>query len=393
MSDDPGGVDIPFIAVTAVITLFVVGTTVAVAGVGLGQVTPSAQSFLVQTDDRSPSQPCAPGEDLLAKYNWESTDDGFGFVFEKGASDAVTFNVRAYDGGPSEGPTEVEWTSQVPVDVEVVKSGGGSSINQANELDPAATSGTATSQQGISFLAFCTVPSTPTPTEEPTEEPTEQPTEEPTEQPTEEPTEQPTEEPTEQPTEEPTEQPTEEPTEQPTEEPTKTPEDTVYWQVDFGPGEEPPDPPYYGKNDRDLMAALGNSEDGVRQNPSVLHQNRPGQLQNVTITGKSFSFDDPDDPTQVTVEFTIPEDGPNRTLHLASFTLPGAFNYSEVPQQELHTVTSGNFTAGETGTLTISIPQPTSGPSSSAGRRSALVLFGFGATLLGMTVVGRRRQL
>ncbi|MBV0901534.1 hypothetical protein [Haloarcula salina] len=368
MSDGSGSASLPLVVVTAAIALVVVGSTVAVAGVGLSQVTQSTQSLLVQTDDRSPPQPCAPGEELLAKYNWASTNGDYGFVFEKGANDVVTFNETAYDdGNPAEGPTEVNWTSQVPVDVVVVKSGGGSTINQAIEQDPPQTTGVVTSQQGISFLAFCTVPSTPTETpEEPTETP-----EEPTETP-----------------EEPTETP-EEPTETP-EEPTETPEEPVYWQIDFGPGEAPPEPPYYAENDRDLMSALGNSEDGVEQNPSVLHQNRAGQLKNVTITGQSFTFDDPDDPTQVTVEFTVPEDGPNRTLHLASFTMPGPFNYSEVPQQELHATTSGTFSAGETGTLTISVPQPSSGPSSSAERLTALMLLGFGGTLVGMTVVRRR---
>jgi hypothetical protein len=139
------------------------------------------------------------------------------------------------------------------------------------------------------------------------------------------------------------------------------------------------------------MAALGNSDDGVTQNPSVLRQERSGQLKNVTIEGRSFTFDDADAPTQVSVEFTVAEGAPERDLHLAVFILPGPFDYDEVDEQELYAVANGTFAGGETGTLTLSVPQPP-GPLSSLDELSPLLNLGLSMLAVGLAIVGRRRQ-
>ena len=242
----------------------------------------------------------------------------------------VTFDVGAVDdGNPAEGPVEVDWTAEEPVDVVVVQAGGGSDPEQVIQLD-SATEGTVTTERGISFLAFCVVP--PTPTETPTPTPTETPT--------------------------------------PT--PTETPQgETVYWQVDFDPGATPPDPPDYAGNGRDLMAALGNSDDGVTNNHSLLRQDDPGELGDVTIVGRSFSFDDENAPTEVTVEFEVDEGAPERDLHLAVFVLPGPYDYSEVDQQELYASTSVTVEGGDRTELKLSIPQESTEWTTAAGPRSA----------------------
>jgi len=136
---------------------------------------------------------------------------------------------------------------------------------------------------------------------------------------------------------------------------TERDEEPVYWQVDFSADAAPPEPPSYWPDD--LMAALGNSDDGVTQNPSLLRQSTDGQLGDVTIVDDEFKFDDEGNPTAVTVEFEIDEDGAVRDLHLASFTLPGPFDEDEIDQQELFDSTSGTYEGGDTGELTVSIPQ------------------------------------
>ncbi len=132
-------------------------------------------------------------------------------------------------------------------------------------------------------------------------------------------------------------------------------EDIVYWQVDFGEGEDPPDPPAYWPDD--LLSALGNSEDGVTENPSVRRQRFDGQLGDVHIEGTSYSFDDAGNPTNVTVRFSVDEGAESRTLHLAVFVLPGPFDLDEVDQQTLYEKTSITVDGGETAELTVSIPQ------------------------------------
>jgi len=136
-------------------------------------------------------------------------------------------------------------------------------------------------------------------------------------------------------------------------------QEPVYWQVDFAAGAEPPSPPSYWPDD--LMAALGNSDDGVTQGPSLRRQQTDGQLGDVTITDNEFKFDDEGNPTEVTVEFEVDEDGEARNLHLAAFTLPGPFDEDEIDQQELFDSTSGTYEGGDTGTLTVSIPQADDG--------------------------------
>jgi hypothetical protein len=135
-------------------------------------------------------------------------------------------------------------------------------------------------------------------------------------------------------------------------------QEPVYWQVDFGAGGTPPLPPYYGENDRDVVAALGNSDDGVTENPSVYHTSRTGQLANVSITDYEFHFDDSNHPTEVTITYELASDAQARTLHLAVFTMPGQFDYEEIDQQRLHAVTNETVQSGETGSMTLDLPQP-----------------------------------
>ncbi|AUV82276.1 hypothetical protein C2R22_12005 [Salinigranum rubrum] len=133
-------------------------------------------------------------------------------------------------------------------------------------------------------------------------------------------------------------------------------EEPVYWQVDFGEGATPPTPPGYWPND--VMAALGNSEDGASQNPSLLRKRNDSQLGGVTIVDNEFQFDDQGNPTEVTVEFELEDGASERDLHLAVYTLPGPFDEEEIGQQELFESANGTYDGGDTGTLTVSIPQP-----------------------------------
>ena len=128
----------------------------------------------------------------------------------------------------------------------------------------------------------------------------------------------------------------------------------LYWQVDFGEGDVKEPPEYYPD---DLMAALGNSDDGVTDNPSLLRQATEGQLEDVDIDGNQFTFDDDDAPTEVTVEFAIDSDGESRDLHLSSWILPGEFDEDDIDQQERYDAKVEAFDGGESGELTIGIPQ------------------------------------
>lgn len=130
-------------------------------------------------------------------------------------------------------------------------------------------------------------------------------------------------------------------------------QEPVYWQVDFGEGEVPI-PPTYAPND--LMAALGNSS-GVRENPSLLRQKTAGQLGDVEIKNSQFEFDNPDNPTEATVSFTVEEGAENRTLHLASFELPGPYDYDEIDQQVLYDSEVRTFQGGESGEMTVELPE------------------------------------
>ena len=174
----PGETTYPLTTESAVRTLTVVGILVAAVlflgafAIGLGAVEApeGAQSLATQADERTPNSPCQGQEELLAKYNWEQSGDKYQFVSDQG-DDVVTFDVGAVDdGNPAEGPVEVDWTAEEPVDVVVVRAGGGRDPEQVIQLD-SATEGTVTTERGISFLAFCVIPSTPTPTPTPTETP------------------------------------------------------------------------------------------------------------------------------------------------------------------------------------------------------------------------------
>lgn len=132
-------------------------------------------------------------------------------------------------------------------------------------------------------------------------------------------------------------------------------EDLVYWQIDFAEGTEPPTEPRYWP--KDLMAALGNTENGVTRNPAPRRQNRTGQLGDVSIDGNQFQFDDPENPAEASVEFELDRDAEARDLHLAVFTLPGPFDEDEIDEQELFETTSDTFEGDDSGELTVSIPQ------------------------------------
>lgn len=129
--------------------------------------------------------------------------------------------------------------------------------------------------------------------------------------------------------------------------------DTRYWQVDFGAGEVK-DPPAYWPDD--VMAALGNSDAGVTENPSLRRQRTEGQLADVDIVDNEFTFDETGNPTEVTVEFSVADGGETRQLHLSSWILPGEFEEAEIDQQERYDSTVATFDGGESGTLTIDVP-------------------------------------
>lgn len=127
----------------------------------------------------------------------------------------------------------------------------------------------------------------------------------------------------------------------------------AYWQVDFGEGDVRVPPRYWPD---DVMAALGNTEEGVTDNPSHSRQQTDGQLGDVSIDNNRFSFDDEGSPTEVTVSFTVDEDGEGRTLHLSSFVLPGEFDEDDVDEQELFDSVEEEFDGGDSGELTIDLP-------------------------------------
>lgn len=126
-----------------------------------------------------------------------------------------------------------------------------------------------------------------------------------------------------------------------------------HWQIDFGAGEMPPDPPRYWPDD--VMAALGNSEDGVASNPSHRRQESDGQLGDVAITDQAFEFDDDDMPTEVSVSFEVAADGDPRYLHLAAFSTPGPYGETDIDEQELVDVVSGEFSGGDSDTLSLGL--------------------------------------
>jgi hypothetical protein len=130
----------------------------------------------------------------------------------------------------------------------------------------------------------------------------------------------------------------------------------LYWQVDFGEGPVKNPPSYWPD---DVMAALGNSEDGVTENPSLLRARFDGQLADVDIVDNKFQFDDEGNPTEATVEFQLPEgEDEGRTLHISSWILPGEFDQDEIDQQQLEDSKAEYFESGESGSLTVDIPQP-----------------------------------
>lgn len=147
------------------------------------------------------------------------------------------------------------------------------------------------------------------------------------------------------------------------------PAETLYWQIDFGTGDSPPEPPVYGDSEEELIMAAIGSSDGVLYNPSC--NQRRGYIDITTEEG-NFDFDDEDDPTEVTIEFEI-TDGESRDLHLAVFTAPPhdideddldgndcpiGETQLDVEDQVYYTHESDEF--DEEGSLTIDLPVPNS---------------------------------
>lgn len=302
-----------------------------------------------QTDDRSPSSPCLADETYLTKYEWTETSGGYEFVRDPGAPSliTVTFSNLDFGGEPqSEGPVQVDWNADGPVDVVVVQAGGGSQIEQAIELD-GATTGTVTTQQGISFLAFCRETPETTTTEPPTTEPptTEPPTTEPptTEPPT---TEPPTTEP---PT---TEQPTTEPptTEPPTTETPDTPGEGEYYQVDLAQGDVienlgEGDDDFYSDQGRLIRFLHGSSDEPVvREGDSVTLDEEIDDC----VDDADIDIED----STATATFTIP-DGCALEITLASYSKPGSgWSREMADDQELIEYDTDTYGPG---TYTVSV--------------------------------------
>lgn len=127
----------------------------------------------------------------------------------------------------------------------------------------------------------------------------------------------------------------------------------IHWQLDFAEGDEPPIPPKYWPDD--IMSALGDTVNGVEENPSHRRQQTDGQLNDVDILDKQFHFDDENEPTQVTVYFSIDDGAPSRYLHLALFELPGPFDEDEIDEQEYVDHVYGEFTGGDEDSLTLDL--------------------------------------
>ena len=127
----------------------------------------------------------------------------------------------------------------------------------------------------------------------------------------------------------------------------------VYWQVDFGEGKHAPVPPHYWPDDG--LFALGTNE-GILDNPSFSRTQTDGQLGDVSIEDHAFAFDDEDEPTDVSVSFTVDDDGESRYLHLAVFVLPGPYDPDEIDEQELYEEVSKTYAGGDSDTLTLSLP-------------------------------------
>lgn len=109
----------------------------------------------------------------------------------------------------------------------------------------------------------------------------------------------------------------------------------AFWQIDFGEGEEPPDPPDYGDGPDLVMAAVGNSKDAT-WNPSFTQSRSYVD----TVFGSDdtddweFEFDDEGENLEtVTVEFTVPEDEDVEPLHLAVFERPPQ-EFDDEPDEE-----------------------------------------------------------
>lgn len=291
------------------------------------------------------------GSDELGVWTWVLTRGGVVALDEAilrvDFEDGTTVTVEGYHPGNGRGT----------IHFDVVKQGGGTVTSAATTF-----SGGGVEPLLVLTGAHCrtddvqqpatTTSDTPTPTPEtptptpPSESPTPTPTETPT--PADTPTPTPTPEPT------PTPSPTPTPTETSTPTPTPEQEDVLeYWQLDFGEGANPPIPPRYWPDDG--MWAVGSAEEGVEANPTSRRQRQDGQLGDVDIDGNQFSFDDESEPTEVSVSFSVDEDGPGRYLHLALFEMPGPFDPDEIDEQVLINMVSKHVDPGESDSLTLTI--------------------------------------
>lgn len=130
--------------------------------------------------------------------------------------------------------------------------------------------------------------------------------------------------------------------------------EVIYWAVQFGEGEHPPIPPTYWPDDG--LFAVGNTADGVTENPLHFRANIDGQLNDVIVKENRFQFDDPDDPTEVSVTFAVDSGGEPRDLHLSIFTMPGPYDQQDVEHQDFWDAISAEYAGGERGTLSLKLP-------------------------------------
>ena len=213
------------------------------------------------------------------------------------------------------GPT-FNWTSNIGVDVVIVK--GGPNANIFN-YSPEATSDTGLHAPvnpsngqyfGLSHISFCydVEAATNTPTNTPTDTPTNTPTDTPTNTPTDTPTNTPTDTPTNTPTDTPTNTPTDIPTNTPTDTPTNTPTDT--------PTNTPTDTPTNTptKTPTPTQANLGQLKVCKVAGRGIT----PGTIFTITVNGTPYNVPAGDDNglcvlagqfplnTNVTIQETIP---------------------------------------------------------------------------------------
>lgn len=123
----------------------------------------------------------------------------------------------------------------------------------------------------------------------------------------------------------------------------------VYYQVDFVVEDEPIEPPRYGGEG--LISALtGNSE------KDVVELRRFGNYRLLEDEEDGWEISVSSDGTQASVDFTLDEQ-PAEPLLLASYEIPGPLDKSEIEVQVLVDSETGEFDAGDSGSLSVELPQ------------------------------------